>query len=146
SLLMAIVGIVLLIACANIANLLLARASKRRREVAIRLALGASRRRLVRQLLTESVMLSMIGGAAGLLLAYWTLGAPESAQLPLPIPIDNGITTDVRVLLFTLGLAIATGVIFGLAPALQSARADVVPVLKNELVPSAGARRGLASF
>jgi predicted permease len=145
SLMMAIVGIVLLIACANIANLLLARASKRRREVAIRLALGASRGRLVRQLLTESVMLSLVGGAAGLLFASWTLGALESARLPLPIPVDSAITTDSRVLLFTLALAIATGVVFGLAPALQSARADVVPVLKNELVPSAGGARGFRS-
>jgi putative ABC transport system permease protein len=146
TLLMAIVGIVLLIACANIANLLLARASKRRREVAIRLAVGASRGRLVRQLLTESVLLSLLGGASGLLLAWWTLGALEGARLPLPIPIDNSITTDPRVLFFTLGLAIATGVIFGLVPALQASRADVVPVLKNELVPSAGARRGVASL
>ena len=146
SLLMAIVGIVLLIACANIANLLLARASKRRREVAIRLALGASRGRLVRQLLTESVLLSVLGGAAGLLLAWGPLGALEGVRLPLPIPVDNSITTDGRVLLFTLGLALATGLVFGLAPALQSARADVVPVLKNELVPSAGVRRGLASI
>jgi predicted permease len=146
SLLMVIVGIVLLIACANIANLLLARASKRRREVAIRLALGASRGRLVRQLLTESVLLSLLGGAAGLLLAYWTLDALVGAPLPLPIPVDSGIAADGRVLLFTLGLAVMTGVIFGLVPALQSSRADVVPVLKNELVPSSGARRGLWSL
>ena len=146
SLLMVIVGIVLLIACANIANLLLARASKRRREIAIRLALGAGRGRLVRQLLTESVMLSVLGGAAGLLLAYWTLNALIGVRLPLPIALDNSIATDTRVLFFTLALSLATGVVFGLAPALQASRADVVPVLKNELVPSAGARRGLRSF
>jgi predicted permease len=146
SLLMVIVGIVLLIACANIANLLLARASKRRREVAIRLALGASRGRLVRQLLTESVLLSLLGGAAGLLLAYWTLDALVGARLPLPIPVDNGIATDGRVLFFTLGLALTTGLIFGLAPAMQASRADVVPVLKNELIPSSGARRGLRAL
>lgn len=145
SLLMAIVGIVLLIACANIANLLLARASKRRREVAIRLALGAKRIRLVRQLLTESVLLSTLGGAAGLLVAYWTLSALTGARLPLPLP-TNDIAIDGRVLAFTVVLSIVTGIVFGLAPALQASRADVVPTLKNEMVPSAGSRRGLRAY
>ena len=146
SVLMIVVGIVLLIACANIANLLLARASKRRREVAIRLALGAKRSRLIRQLLTESMLLSITGGAAGLLVAYWTLSAIAAAKLPLPFPIDDALSLDPRVLVFTGALAIVTGILFGLAPAIQASKADVVPVLKNELVPSAAGRRGFMAF
>jgi predicted permease len=146
SILMIVVAIVLLIACANIANLLLARASKRRREVAIRLALGAKRTRLVRQLLTESVLLSLAGGIAGLLLAYWCLSALVAANLPLPFPIDDSLSLDPRVLTFTAVLAIATGVLFGLVPAIQASKADVVPVLKNELVPSAAGARGVRGY
>jgi predicted permease len=145
--LMIVVGIVLLIACANIANLLLARAGKRRREVAIRLALGAKRSRLVRQLLTESLMLSVLGGIAGMVLASWTLSAIVTAELPLPFPIDPAaLSLDPRVLAFTASLAILTGVLFGLAPALQASKPDVVPVLKNELIPSATGQRGLRAF
>jgi macrolide transport system ATP-binding/permease protein len=145
--LMIVVGIVLLIACANIANLLLSRASKRRREVAIRLALGARRSRLVRQLLTESLLLSVLGGIAGMALASWTLSAIVAARLPLPFPIDRAaLSLDPRVLAFTAGLAILTGILFGLAPALQASKPDVVPVLKNELIPSATGHRGLRAF
>ena len=143
--LMTVVGIVLLIACANIANLLLARANKRRKEIAIRLALGAARGRLLRQLLTESVLLSIIGGALGLLLAFWLLDALVAADLQLPLPVDEGLTIDGRVLAFTAALALLTGVLFGLAPAIHASRADVVPVLKNETVPF-GAGRGWRSF
>jgi predicted permease len=145
--LMIVVGIVLLIACANIANLLLSRATKRRREVAIRLALGARRSRLVRQLLTESLLLSILGGIAGMVLASWTLSAIVAAELPLPFPIDSSaLSLDPRVLAFTAGLAILTGLLFGLAPALQASKPDVVPVLKNELIPSATGHRGLRAF
>ena len=145
--LMIVVGIVLLIACANIANLLLSRASKRRREVAIRLALGAKRSRLVRQLLTESLMLSILGGVAGMVLASWTLDAIVAADLPLPFPIDpSALSLDPRVLAFTASLAILTGILFGLAPALQASKPDVVPVLKNELIPSATGQRGLRAL
>ena len=145
--LMIVVGIVLLIACANIANLLLSRASKRRREVAIRLALGARRSRLVRQLMTESLLLSILGGLAGMALASWTLSAIVAAELPLPFPVDPAaLSLDPRVLAFTTVLALLTGVLFGLAPALQASKPDVVPVLKNELVPSAGRQRGWRAF
>ena len=144
-LLMAVVGIVLLIACANIANLLLARAARRRREIAVRLALGAPRIRLVRQLLTESTLLSILGASLGLLLAQWLLGLLVGTDLPLPFPVDDNIPLDRRVLAFTGALAIGTGLLFGLAPALQASRADVVPVLKNETVAGGTARRGLAA-
>ena len=144
--LMVVVGIVLLIACANMAYLLLARASGRRREIAVRLALGANRIRLIRQLLTESVLLSIVGGAAGLLLAYWLVSALPGTDLQLPLPVDNELSLDRRVLLFTLVLSVATGVLFGLAPAIQASRADVVPVLKNELVPAGTAGRGIARW
>jgi len=146
SVLMAVVGLVLLIACGNIANLLLARAGKRRREVAIRLALGAKRVRLIRQLITESILLSVCGGVAGLFVAYWSLSALVAAKLPLPFQIDDSLTIDPRVLAFTAALSILTGVLFGLVPALQASKADVVPVLKNELVPSAAGRRGIAAL
>jgi predicted permease len=145
--LMIVVGIVLLIACANIANLLLSRATKRRREIAIRLALGARRSRLVRQLLTESLLLSVLGGLAGMGLASWTLDSIVAARLPLPFPIDrSALSLDPRVLGFTAGLAILTGILFGLAPALQASKPDVVPVLKNELIAPATGQRGMRAF
>lgn len=129
---MLIVGLVLLLACTNLANLLLARATERRKEIAIRLAIGAKRGRLLRQLLTESVLLSVVGGGLGLLLAYWLVDALMKFKPPMDIPLSTELHVDYRVLLFTLGVSVLTGVVFGLLPALQATRPDLVPALKDE--------------
>jgi putative ABC transport system permease protein len=129
-LLAAMVGVVLLVACANVANMLLARAAGRRREIAVRLAIGAARRQLVRQLLLESVVLSLAAGALGLLLASWSRGLVAGLQTPyLPATID--LSLDTRVMLFTLVLSLLTAFLFGLVPALQASRPEVVSVLKG---------------
>ncbi|HSR53258.1 MAG TPA: ADOP family duplicated permease [Acidobacteriota bacterium] len=129
--LLGVVGLVLLIACANVANMFLARVSTRRREIALRLALGAGRGRLVRQLLTESVLLAGAGGALGILLALVSMSALAAMPLPIPITVDVDLSMDWRVLLFALGVSCATGIVFGLAPALQSTRSNLIPALKD---------------
>jgi predicted permease len=125
----------LVLACTNLASLLLAKVTERRKEIALRLALGSSRRRLVRQLLAESVILAALGGAAGLTLAAWTLNLVVRFQPNLPVPIALDIGLDRTVLLFTLCISTATGLLFGLAPAIQSTNPNVVPALKDELGP-----------
>jgi predicted permease len=137
--LLAAVGCVLLIACANVANLLLTRATIREREIAIRTALGAARARLIRQLLTESVLLSVIGGAVGLVFAYWMLNVLRWLS-PNNIPRLPAIHMDSRVLAFTSAVAVLTGILFGMAPALRTSKLNLSEALKEGARNVAGGR------
>jgi putative ABC transport system permease protein len=127
---MVAVGFVLLIACTNVANLLLARATVIRREISIRIALGAGRRRLVQQFLAEGLLLSVLGGGLGIALAWWSLGVLGKLAFPF-LPRAQEITVDARVLLFTLAVAVLTSIIFGLIPSLQAGKTDVQTTLKE---------------
>jgi len=141
--LMATTGLVLLIACANLANLLLVRGSARKKEIAIRLAMGATRPRIIAQLLIESLSLSVFGALAGLALAYWA----DKALMAAYLPSDSGglrisTTPDLRILLFTLAVTLATGIFFGLLPALQTTKPNVAGTLKDEAAAVVGGGHG----
>ena len=130
--LMTVVGLVLLIACANVANLLLARAASRQREIAIRLAVGAGRFRLVRQLVLEAIMVAIAGGVAGAALAWWGVRVLLALLPRRSVPVDLNLTPDWRLLAFSFGVCLAVGLLCGIVPALQSTRPDLTSALKNE--------------
>jgi macrolide transport system ATP-binding/permease protein len=140
ALMMGIVGLVLLIACANVANLLLARATQRQREIAVRLALGASRARLIRQLLTESLLMALLAGILGIFCAYWAKSALVS-MLPAGLVRTLDFSLDTRVFFYTLALAVVATLLFGLLPALQASRGDSIVALKDRTGAPTGSSR-----
>jgi predicted permease len=140
ALLFGVVGLVLLIACTNLASFLLARASDRKKEFAVRMALGAGRGRVVRQLLTESTILSVAGGVCGVILSWWGLRLLLSVPPALPVSIDLDVSPDLRILAFTLVVSLLAGLFFGVFPALQASRSEVAPTLRDESGGTTGGR------
>jgi predicted permease len=143
--LMIAVSLVFLVACANLTGLLLARAASRSREMAVRVAIGASRWHVIRQLIVESLMLSLAGGAAGFLIAVWVTSAIERLPVPLPVSVTLDLAPDARVFALTVGLSIVAGLLIGLLPALRTSRPNLVPALKGEPTVLAGRRLTLRS-
>ena len=135
-----LVALVLVIACANVANLLLSKAVSRRREVAVRLSLGASRARLIRQLLTESLLLALMAGVAGIAMAYWSMNVIMAFVPPVDMPFDLGLRMDGTTLLFAVAVSMITGLVFGLAPALQTSSNETIHALKEEGRSGSGGR------
>lgn len=140
-LLLIVTFLVLLTACANIANLMLARASARSKEIATRLALGAGRWRLIRQLMTESILLAFGGGALGVALAAWASQQIAKLRLPVPVPVELTLSVDYRVVLFSAGLSLITGIAFGMVPAFRGTRADLTEALRSAAGGMASLRR-----
>ena len=143
--LMGAVALVLLVTCTNLAGLMLARATDRKREIAIRLAMGANRLRLIRQLLTESVLLSFFGGIVGVLLAFWMIELLLAFKPPIDFPLRLDVEVDWRVLVFSLAVSLVAGAVFGLAPALQATRAGVSQALRETSAQGGAARTRLRS-
>jgi predicted permease len=143
-----LIGLILTIACMNLANMLLARGAARRKELAIRLAVGASRFRLIRQMMTEGILVAMLAGMAGFVLAYWLSILSSQIKPPLAVPVEFDYILDWHALLFTFALAIVCGIGFSLAPALQATKADVAPALKEgAVIQLRGYRRfGMRNF
>jgi predicted permease len=144
SFLLLLAGLVMLIACSNVANMMLARATDRRREIAVRHSLGASRARIVRQLLTENLMVATVAGLIGFLGSMWLIHLLSHLRMPFPMPVEYDLRPDGRVLAITLGITFFTGLFFGLAPALQATGPDIAPALKEGGVIRLRRMRGLS--
>ncbi len=142
-LLMVVVGLVLLVACANLAGLLLARAAARRREIAIRLALGATRSRLIRQFVTESALVTCIGGGLGLLITAWMTQLLQQFQPPVGVPVRLELPVDFRVIAFATAISVVTGVLLGLVPSMQASRPALAPALKDDASGGRVVRAGM---